>query len=42
MIDMTNPSPLLMTAFERTAFIGAVIGVVVTLALDFWRARSKR
>jgi hypothetical protein len=42
MIDMTNPSPLLMTGFERTAFIGAVIGVVIAVALDLWRARSKR
>lgn len=42
MIDMNNPSPLLMTGFERTAFIGALIGVLIALALDVWRGRFKR
>jgi hypothetical protein len=41
MIDMNNPSPLIMTHYELIAFIAAAVAVVATMASDWWRARSK-
>ena len=41
MVDLTNPSPLIMTHFELTGFVGGVVAVIFVIALDYWRGRSK-
>jgi hypothetical protein len=42
MIDLNDPSPLLMTTFEKCGFFPAVIALVLTIAWDVWRGRWRR
>ncbi len=41
MVDLTNPSPLVMTHFELVGFICGVIGVIVT-ALGGYLGKRRR
>jgi hypothetical protein len=40
MVDLTNPSPLVMTHFELVAFVSAMIAVVIAAGCD-WLARAR-
>jgi hypothetical protein len=42
MVDLTDPSPLVMTRFEAFAFYSALAGVALTVALDLWRRFRRR
>ncbi len=39
MVDLTDPSPLVMTHFEFTGFISAVLGVLAIAIMDYLRRR---
>ncbi len=42
MVDLTNPSPLIMTNFERIGTFSSLVAVAVVAFVDVWRALSKR
>ena len=39
MVDLTDPSPLVMTHFELTGFLAAVLGVLAVAISDYLRRR---
>ena len=42
MIDMNDPSPWLMTTFERCGFIGGLFGLAWTALQDILRRRAAK
>lgn len=40
MIDLHNPSPLVMTTFEKISTITALGSVAVAVLLDLWKGYS--
>jgi hypothetical protein len=46
MVDLTNPSPLVMTHFELVAFTAGLLGVVVTVIFDrathYWDRHGRK
>jgi hypothetical protein len=40
-VDLTNPSPLIMTRFERISTIAAVSAVIIAMLWDYWKARGQ-
>jgi hypothetical protein len=42
MYDLHNPSPFVLTHFERIATIASLFAVALSIALDLLRGRSSR
>ncbi len=42
MYDLNNPSPFILTHFERIATVSSLFAVALAIALDLWRARPRR
>ena len=41
MVDLTDPSPLVMTHFEFIGFISGVLGTLAVVAWDYFRQRNQ-
>jgi hypothetical protein len=42
MYDLNNPSPFVLTHFERIATVASLFAVVMAVALDLWHALRRR
>ena len=40
MYDLNNPSPFVLTHFEKIATIASLFALALAIALDLWRDRS--
>lgn len=42
MYDLNNPSPFVLTHFERIATVASLFAVALAVALDLWHALRRR